>query len=253
MTETSKAIGGTSDSGAISVRIAGEDALCDWRGAAYFPTHRILVISDLHFEKGSSFARRRQFIPPYDTHQTLRRVRQVIEDYDPAVVICLGDSFHDAEGHQRIPGEIEREITALAARRDWIWISGNHDPYAPTTLPGFSAEELAIGNLVFRHEPLTGTAPGEVSGHLHPAARIVRRGRTVRRTCFALDGSRMVMPAFGAFTGSLNVLSSAYDELFDWPKMRALLLGNERVYPIAASALVPDRARNIGSNRQRRA
>lgn len=252
MTEIPKAADNSGNKGVLPVQVAGEEVLCDWRGAAYFPAHKLLVISDLHFEKGSSFARRRQFVPPYDTHQTLQRVRRVIDDYEPAALICLGDSFHDAEGHQRIPSEIVEELSALAVRRDWIWISGNHDPYAPTNLPGFSADEIAVGNLTFRHEPVNGMAEGEVCGHLHPAARITRRGRTVRRACFATDGFRIVMPAFGVFTGSLNILSPAYEGLFSRQNLQALLLGDQRIYPIAAAALVPDRSRNSETMRRRR-
>lgn len=239
--------------GIFPIQIAGEEVVCDWRGAAYLSTHRLLVFSDLHLEKGSSFARRGSFVPPYDTHNTIRRVDEVIGDYDPKHVICLGDSFHDDEGHGRMPAVVEDEIAALAKGRDWCWISGNHDPSAPDNLPGFAADEIAIGNLVFRHEPHGGPVRGEICGHLHPAARIHRRGRSVRRVCFACDGARMIMPAFGAFTGSLNILADAYERLFNWSELQALLLGDRRIYPIAADQLVPDRANAIRTAKRRRA
>ncbi len=228
--------------GIYSIDVQGVEILCDWRGAAYVPGHRLLIFSDLHFEKGSSFARRGSFVPPYDTHETLGRVARVVEDYNPSIVVCLGDNFHDDYGHDRIPDEIYEEILRVEEGRDWCWISGNHDPSAPTRLPGFFADELAIGGLAFRHEPHANSVPGEISGHLHPAARIFRRGRTVRRNCFACDGTRLIMPAFGAFTGSLNVLAPAYESLFDWSRMQALLLGDRRIYPIPAAHLVPDRS-----------
>ncbi|MEZ5810222.1 MAG: ligase-associated DNA damage response endonuclease PdeM [Rhizobiaceae bacterium] len=237
----------------LTVEIAGRAVVCDWRGAAYFPDHRLLAFSDLHLEKGSSFARRGSFVPPYDTHNTLARADVLIAEYDPAVVVCLGDSFHDSEGHDRLPAEIESALGALAAGRDWCWIAGNHDPYAPVNLPGFSADELTVGPVTFRHEPFAAMAGGEVAGHLHPAARISRRGRSVRRACFAVDDRRMIMPAFGAFTGSLNVLSPAYDRLFPRRAFRALLLGDRRVYPIAADALVPDRSNTLERTGRRRA
>ncbi|MEX0345309.1 MAG: ligase-associated DNA damage response endonuclease PdeM [Rhizobiaceae bacterium] len=244
---------GSERTGIFPIEVAGVEVLCDWRGAAYVPNHRLLTISDLHFEKGSSFARRGSFVPPYDTHETLGRVARIVEDYDPAVVVCLGDSFHDDNGHDRIPDEIFKDIVRLEDGRDWCWISGNHDPSAPSKLPGFSADELAIGGLVFRHEPHADSAAGEISGHLHPAARIFRRGRTVRRTCFACDRNRLIMPAFGAFTGSLNVLAPAYESLFDWPRMQALLLGDRRIYPIPATHLVPDRSCVIKEKSRHRA
>ncbi len=232
---------GRSDAGTITIGLAGEDVVCDWRGACFFSAHRLLVFSDLHLEKGSSFARRRSFVPPYDTHQTLGRASEVVAYYNPAAVICLGDSFHDDEGHERIPVSIKDMIAVLASGRDWCWIAGNHDPNAPDSLPGFSADEISIGNLTFRHEPMENAVCGEVSGHLHPAARIRRRGRSVRRACFVSDGNRLIMPAFGAFTGSLNVLSEAFDGLFVWANLQALLLGDRRIYPIGASSLVADR------------
>ncbi len=229
-------------SGTIAIEIGDAEIVCDWRGAAYIPDHNLLMFSDLHFEKGSSFARRGTFIPPYDTHETLGRVDEMVAKYNPSTVICLGDSFHDESGHSRIPSNIYEGILRLANGRDWCWISGNHDPTAPATLPGYAADELAVGVLTFRHEPLADNVVGEVSGHLHPAARIIHRGRTVHRMCFATDGNRLIMPAFGSFTGSLNVLAPAYQLLFDWGQMQALLLGKGRIYPIPAALLATDRS-----------
>lgn len=238
---------------AISISLTDVEIVCDWRGAAYFPENRLLVFSDLHLEKGSSFARRGSFVPPYDTYNTLSRVDDLTTAYDPKVVICLGDSFHDEDGDDRIPDDVRRHIVELSNTRDWCWISGNHDPQSPRNLPGFSADEIAIGEITFRHEPKYGISTGEVSGHLHPAARVHRRGRSVRRICFACDSSRLIMPAFGAFTGSLNVLADAYQGLFDWSEFRALLLGDQRIYPITTAQLVPDRANVVSSARRKRA
>lgn len=244
---------GRREASAVAIRVAGADVICDWRGAAYLPAYHLLVFSDMHLEKGASFARRGSLVPPYDTHQTLSCVSELVGHYSPSFVICLGDSFHDDEGHVQIPDDVKAEILSLAKGRDWCWITGNHDPNAPINLPGFSADEIAVGGLIFRHEPQGGLASGEISGHLHPAARIRRRGRSVRRACFASDGRRMIMPAFGAFTGSLNVLSTAYEGLFDWNGFQALLLGDNRIYPIKAKQLVPDRSGASEHKRLRRA
>lgn len=219
--------------------IAGVRALCDRRGALFFAEHRMLVVSDLHLEKGSSFARRGVFLPPYDTAATLDRLEAVIADHRPDIVISLGDSFHDRSASSRLPEIFRDRIAAMAEGRDWFWVTGNHDPDAPEDLPGRSVREIAVDRLVFRHEPLAGSADGEIAGHLHPGARIVRRGRSVRRACFAGDGRRMVMPAFGSLTGTLNVLDRAYSSLFDWSAFRAHLLGSERIYTLARSGLYP--------------
>lgn len=224
---------------ASEIVVAGERAVCDRRGALYFPDHGLLAVSDLHLEKGSSFARRGVLLPPYDTAATLRLLHSVVAHYRPRTVVSLGDSFHDAEGSGRLPEPFRDQIAAMAVGRDWFWITGNHDPVAPSGLPGDAADEIAVGNLVFRHEPSTGASHGEIAGHLHPCARIVRRGRSVRRRCFVGDGTRLVMPAFGAFTGSLNVLDRAYAGLFSRDGLMAWLLGADRVYAIAGAMLRP--------------
>lgn len=225
--------------GSAVIEIAGERALCDHRGALVFPELGLLAVSDLHLEKGSSFARRGSFLPPYDTAVTLARLGMLLAEHQPDIVISLGDSFHDGGGADRMPAIFRDTLVNLMAGRDWYWISGNHDPEPPRDLPGRSATELAISGLVFRHEPLPGECAGEIAGHLHPGARIVRRGRSVRRACFASDGERLVMPAFGSLTGTLNVLDRAYAGLFRPDRLMAYMLGSKRIYPIAGRMLAP--------------
>lgn len=215
------------------IEVGGEVALCDPRGALHLPALDLLVVSDLHLEKGAAFARRGRLLPPYDTAATLDLLDAVLADRKPRTVISLGDSFHDQRGSGELPEIYRDRLRQLMAGREWIWVSGNHDPKPPEGLPGTVADEVAIGRLRFRHEPLPGSAPGEIAGHLHPGAVIVQRGRAVRRRCFATDGERLVMPAFGAYTGMLNVLDSAYRGLFRWEAFFAHMLGAERVYAMA--------------------
>ena len=197
--------------------IAAEQAVCDHRGVLYFPGHELLAVSDLHLEKGSSHARRGLLMPPYDTAATLLRLQAVIDDYRPKTVVSLGDSFHDGEGAARLPDTFRGQLSALMVGRDWFW----------------------IGRLTFRHEPSATPVDGEIAGHLHPCARVVQRGRSIRRRCFASDGHRIVMPAFGAFTGSLNVLDRAYAGLFRRERLIAYLLGSDRVFGLSGSLLQP--------------
>ncbi|WP_019172923.1 ligase-associated DNA damage response endonuclease PdeM [Pseudaminobacter salicylatoxidans] len=219
--------------------IAGERVVCDRRGVLFAPDLDLLVVSDLHLEKGSSYARRGALLPPYDTATTLSHLAAVIEHYNPRNVISLGDSFHDGEGAARLPEIFRRRLEALMAGRDWFWVAGNHDPQAPAGLPGDTVAEIHVGGLSFRHEPSARPVAGEVAGHLHPCARIVQRGRSVRRRCFASDGSRIVMPAFGAYTGSLNVLDCAYHGLFNWESFRAYMMGSSRIFAISGAMLMP--------------
>jgi uncharacterized protein len=219
--------------------IAGVEAVCDPAGALYFRDMRLLVVSDLHLEKGSSFARRGMLLPPYDTAATLELLASVITRHDPALVVSLGDSFHDRHASARLPALYVQRLEQLMAGREWVWITGNHDPERPEGLPGDVVSEMALGPLIFRHEPQPGSAPGEIAGHLHPAAKIIRRGRSVRRPCFASDGERLIMPAFGAYTGALNVLDRAFRGLFSEERLLAFMLGADRVYPVGRRMLFP--------------
>lgn len=214
------------------VELAGEAALCDPLGALYLPGPRVLVVSDLHLEKGAAFARRGQMLPPYDTLATLKLLDLVITRHDPRVVISLGDNFHDRRGSELMPDLFRQMIGAMARGREWIWINGNHDPDGAVDLPGQSVDELFLGRLTFRHEPKAGPAAGEVAGHLHPSATVVRREKAVRRPCFATDGQRLLMPAFGVLTGGLDLSHKAFHPLFDRAALIAHLLGKERVFSV---------------------
>jgi DNA ligase-associated metallophosphoesterase len=213
--------------------IAGVALLADFSGALVWEEQNLLIVSDLHLEKGSSFAARGVLLPPYDTAATLGRLAALIARHDPRMVIALGDSFHDRTAHERLSGTDRDAISALQARRDWIWISGNHDPSLPSDLGGVVASEVCIGPIAFRHEP-TG-AFGEIAGHLHPKARVATRGRSTERRCFVSDGERAVMPAFGAYTGGLSIRDAAIARIFGTPGFIAHVLGDNRVHAIAAS------------------
>jgi DNA ligase-associated metallophosphoesterase len=223
--------------GTVEAVVSGRSAVCDPSGALYLEDDRILVVSDLHFEKGSSFARRGMMLPPYDTGTTLAALTKIIARYDPVCVISLGDSFHDGQAAARMPERYATELALLMAGREWIWITGNHDPEHPADLPGETFSELALGKLVFRHEPSKLPCPGEIAGHLHPAAKVVRRGQAVQRRCFASDQSRMILPAFGAYAGGMNILGRAFHGLFDAQAITAYMLGSKRIYQMTGRAL----------------
>ena len=216
-----------------SFNVVGVELLADLSGALFWKEQSLLVVSDLHLEKGSSFATRGVLLPPYDTVATLSRLAAVIARYDPRRVIALGDSFHDRSAHERLAAPDREALAAMQARRDWIWIAGNHDPALPSDLGGVVASEVAIGSIMFRHEP-TGVA-GEIAGHLHPKARVATRGRAMERRCFACDGERAVMPAFGAYTGGLSIRDVAFAKIFQSAGFMAHVLGDNKLHAIAAS------------------
>ncbi|WP_275791008.1 ligase-associated DNA damage response endonuclease PdeM [Pararhizobium gei] len=217
--------------------IKGVTALCDPLGGLYLPDLDILVVSDLHLEKGSAFARRGMMLPPYDTLATLRILDVLIARHDPKTVITLGDNFHDRAGSALMPDIFRSMIETMARGREWIWINGNHDPDGAFNLPGLSADELHYAGLVFRHEPAKDAMPGEISGHLHPAATVTRREKRVRRACFANDGNRLIMPAFGVTTGGLDLRHKAMYGLFDRQSLVAHMLGRDRIYSVSYTRL----------------
>lgn len=223
-----------------TLMLAGETLVLDLCGGLWLPEHRTLIVSDLHLEKGSSYAARSgQFLPPYDTRETLACLHEAVVRHDPARVVALGDSFHDARGPERMEPGDRALVAALQEGRDWVWIAGNHDAAVSEGVGGRYADALTLGGLLLRHEPRPGEAPGEIAGHLHPCGKVAMRGRAVRRRCFVTDGSRLVMPAFGAYAGGLNVRDKAIDGLFA-KGFTAHLLGDGRVFAIGRAQLARD-------------
>jgi hypothetical protein len=221
-----------------AIEVSSVIFIADTGGALYWPEEGLLAVADLHLEKGSSFAARGVLLPPYDTAATLARLARLIARYAPRCVVALGDSFHDGGGPARL-AEGDREALHIMQRgRDWIWITGNHDPEPADGIGGNFIETMVLAPLTFRHLPTGGS--GEISGHLHPAARISHRGRAVTRRCFAADRTRLVMPAFGAFTGGLNVRDAAFADLFGTLAFTAHLLGDDQLFAFAAKRCLPD-------------
>jgi DNA ligase-associated metallophosphoesterase len=179
------------------------------------------------------------FLPPYDTAATLARLSVLVSRYAPRTVIALGDSFHDGGGASRLTDTDRASLRAMQRSGDWVWILGNHDPEPADHIGGTFLNALSVGALTFRHEP-TPTGKGEIAGHLHPVARVARRGRAVSRRCFASDDHRIVMPAFGAYTGGLNVRDRAFANVFATLAFTAHMMGERRLYSIAAKHCLPD-------------
>ena len=224
---------------AHSIRVAGVTLAADPSGALWHEDARALVVADLHFEKGSAYAARGQFLPPYDTAATLARLAVLIMRYAPRLVIALGDSFHDARAGERMASSDGEALRMLMQGREWIWIAGNHDPSIPKGL-GELQPEFSMGALTFRHEPFLGATQGEIAGHLHPAARVSAPSGRLRRRCFVSDGTRCVLPAFGAFTGGLNIRDKAFAPLFGARPFVAHVLGRTRVFAVSADSCVGD-------------
>lgn len=225
--------------GCLRIRVAGVEAHLRPSGALWLEAERTLVVADLHLEKGSSYAARGQLLPPYDTRETLGRLATEITALGPAAVVLLGDTFHDRASEARLAVEDADRLRSLARGRRMIWVVGNHDADGPRELPGEKAAELSLSGLTLRHEPRGGAQFGEVSGHLHPAARVSAAGGSVRRRCFVTDAERLILPAFGAYAGGLNIRDPAFETLFSRTPMAAAL-GRDRVHAIGWRSLAAD-------------
>ncbi|WP_296597080.1 ligase-associated DNA damage response endonuclease PdeM [Phenylobacterium sp.] len=223
----------------METRVNGAAVTFRCSGALWLADVRMLIVADLHLEKGSSYASRGQMLPPYDTRETLRRLEAEVAALTPASVVLLGDTFHDRRSEGRLAGDDAERLRALAVGRTLVWVVGNHDADGPRALPGETADEIAVAGLILRHEPQAGVQPGEVAGHLHPAAKVRAPRGTVRRRCFVTDGERVILPAFGAYAGGLNVRDAAFAGMFVRPPL-AGAVGAARVRAVGWRQLVGD-------------
>jgi uncharacterized protein len=188
----------------VPLSFAGHDFLADSQGALWWPTERALLVADLHLEKASWYARLGQFLPPYDSQATLSALTGLVERTDAERLYCLGDSFHDRFGCDRLPDAARAMLLALTGRLDWTWILGNHDPGFADHCGGTLVEEVAVRGLILRHEADPADPRPELSGHYHPKLRLQLRGKQVSRRCFVASGGKLILPAFGALTGGLD-------------------------------------------------
>jgi len=201
----------------VPFSFAGETFVASADGALFWPAQNALLVADLHLEKASWFARLGQFLPPYDSHATLTALADEVERTGATRLYCLGDSFHDAFGCDRLPASARDLLTGLTARLDWTWIVGNHDPLTQPRRPGDGggpsiadhcggklADEVEVNGIILRHEAVRDEPRPEMSGHFHPKFRLSLKGRRVSRRCFVASPTKLILPAFGALTGGLD-------------------------------------------------
>jgi len=225
--------------GGLVFELAGAEALLRVSGALWLAAERLLVVADLHLEKGSAYAARGQMLPPYDTRETLARLTAEAAQLRPRTILLLGDTFHDGAAEDRLDVGDVRTLTTIADIAELVWVVGNHDADGPRALPGQSTDRWSASGLSLVHEPASTPRYGEVAGHLHPCARVKGRVGSVRRRCFVSDGERLVMPAFGAYAGGLNVRDAAFQGLFRRPPL-AVALGDRRAHAVGWGQLGPD-------------
>ncbi|WP_170144366.1 ligase-associated DNA damage response endonuclease PdeM [Dichotomicrobium thermohalophilum] len=222
-----------SDRTRSQIAFAGVPLVLDARGGAYLPEADTLIVSDLHLEKGSYYAARGVPVPVCDTRETLRRLAEIVAAYSPARVVCLGDSFHDRSARGRLSSADQAGLADIAKDiSDWVWVNGNHDPEPPDGLTGRGAARLDLAGLTLAHQPVE--APGaQIIGHYHPKLKLRLKGHKITGPCFVAGAKRLVMPAFGAFTGGLRVTRDA-----PWPDLlgtdwRQYLIFNDQLWPVS--------------------
>ncbi len=204
--------------------LSGVSLVAMGSGALFWPGEKILTVSDLHLGKSERIARRGgPLLPPYEVHETLTRLGDDIQSTNPAVVICLGDSFDDLQSADMLDEQHFQHITRLQAGQQWIWIEGNHDP-GPVGFAGTHQKAFSRAPLVFRHIAMAGAQVGEISGHYHPKHTLRAAGGAVTRPCFIYDETRVVLPAYGTYTGGLTCASPALGALFG-PGARLVMTG----------------------------
>ena len=217
------------------IRLGGLELIPDLSGALLAPDLKSLLVADLHLEKASNMARRGVHLPPYDTRATLALLEAVIAHALPQRLIFLGDSFHDDGARERIDGTDLAKLREVTERAETIWITGNHDPHPPSDIGGRIASEVALGDVTLRHEP-SPLAEGEfeIAGHLHPGATVSQRGKRIRCKCLIGNGQRLVMPAFGSFTGALSISSEPFKKIFAANDFHVWMLGDRAIYKFPA-------------------
>jgi DNA ligase-associated metallophosphoesterase len=219
----------------VPFSFAGETFVASPEGALHWPARNALLVADLHLEKASWFARFGQFLPPYDSVATLTALNDVVETTGATRLYCLGDSFHDRFGCDRLPDQARSLLLEMTATLDWVWILGNHDPGFADHCGGTLIEELEVDGIILRHEAHRHDPQPEISGHFHPKYRVNVRGRHVSRRCFVASASKLILPAFGSLTGGLD---ASHPEIVKnvGPAAAALVPLSDRMlrFPLAA-------------------
>jgi DNA ligase-associated metallophosphoesterase len=228
------------DFGSQPIEICGKSFVADQSGALYWPEQGALIVADLHLEKGSAGAASGRLLPPYDTRATLMKLAEAVDRYRAEAVIALGDSLHDVGAAGRMAAEDIDILRIIQGDRDWLWVTGNHDPSIDQSLGGVVMAKVELSGLELRHEPRAGRVTHEIAGHMHPAAKLSLHGHGLRRPCFIGNGTRLVLPAFGTFTGGLNVLDEAFLPLFGHDGFAVWMLGHQGLYPVATRQLSDD-------------
>ncbi len=216
----------------VITQFGGNTVLLHADGVVFSPVHDTLLVSDLHFEKGSYLLQSGNPLAPLDTYATLQRLTRLVHLFNPARVICLGDSFHDRGAFNRLSTNDRQLMTELIAQTDeWVWVLGNHDPDLPDDIPGDKCHHLRLGKVLVVHEPEKTIAP-QIVGHFHPKGRLMLNRQRLTGKCFVVTDSLMILPAFGQYTGGLDINDAAIIKRAPKSGRRCYFLYEKLIYPL---------------------
>lgn len=215
----------------------------DYSGALYAPDFETLIVADLHFEKASAlYEKTGSAYPPFDTRDTLLRLGDAIDRQQPKRIIFLGDTWHDEFGFARMQNTDHQLIRTIRTRAETVFISGNHDTSASGSGGPKMVQEIKLGDVVLSHEPFEDANRYQICGHLHPVAKLMQKGRTIRRRCFFVSDKQCILPAMGALSGGLNCCDPVFDRFMSYENRRVILLGRNRLFHLGMKTLLPDRS-----------
>ena len=221
-----------------TIEFAGLELRLHASGALFIPQYQALLLADMHLEKASHFAMRGQALPPYDTRATLSLLEACIQEFKPERVMTLGDSFHDKHAELRLHEDDAAHLQSLTKQAHFFWITGNHDEILPQNLRGDIINHMALGPLELTHIPTPANGKAQIAGHLHPIAKVQQKARIIRARCFAFSKDRLILPAFGVFTGGLNVRDRAFGQIFP-DQFHVQMIGQKALYGFRADQLKP--------------
>lgn len=211
--------------------------MIDAMGAIYLPEQDLLIVADLHFEKGSFLSQHFSPLPRYDSRATLDKLNKLQVRYHPQTILCAGDSFHDSQSVDRLASEDFTQLTELIERvSQWVWVLGNHDPDIPVSVPGLVVDQWHIKlqsglQVVCRHESID-DGSAEIIGHFHPKGRFTLSGRLFGGKCLLISKRRIIMPSMGQYTGGLDINDDAILTLIPESARQAYLLYQGKVFAL---------------------
>lgn len=214
-------------------KFANKVMLADGRSAVFWVEHDLLIVSDLHLEKGSFLGQFANPIPHYDSRKTLYQLSILIEDYQPSTVVCLGDSFHDKSAFERMWENEKNQLSSLIQRvNKWVWILGNHDPALPNELEGCQKVDWEIDGILLSHEPEVSDLP-QIIGHFHPKASVKHKRLKLRGRSLLMSEELLIMPAFGQYTGGLDSGDAVLDAVLGSESRSGFVLAENKVFPFS--------------------